>query len=330
MLSRVAENLFWIGRYIERAENVARLVDVGRRMSALPRDIHPTPSNEWSSILIAAGSQNIYERDIERADMRSTIDHLFFDPSVPSSVYNSFHYARENGRAIRTALTQDCWEALNSAWTGMRDLPRERASGAALADIIDWIKSQSALFRGAFHGTMVRDDGYEFIRMGMAIERVDSTARLLDVKYHVLLADISEVGSGADHYQWLSLLQASAGQRAYAFLTKSPISARGVAQFLILADRFPRAIRFNVQLTADTVASLERFYGKDASCHERVQNFLDRVTSLDIEAIFSFGLHEFLTDVIERNYAVADGLAEAYGFAPILTDDGAADETGGQ
>jgi uncharacterized alpha-E superfamily protein len=330
MLSRVAENLFWIARYVERAENIARLVDAARRMTALPRTLSGPHSNEWSSILIAAGARASFEGDIEAADSRAAIHHLIFAPENPSSVYNAFRAARENGRAIRSALTQETWEALNDAWTGIRDAPGLRGAGAALADRIDSIKAKSALFRGAIFGTMLRDDGYEFLQLGMAIERVDSTARLLDVKYHVLLPNLAEVGSGADHYQWQSLLQASAAQRSYAFVTKSEISAKGVAEFLILTERFPRSILYNVQRLSQKISDLEAYYGKPAACHDLVADFAQRLAKQDVDSIFAYGLHEFLTDTIEHNYAVASGLAQTYGFAPMLTGDGASDDSNEQ
>lgn len=330
MLSRVAENLFWIGRYMERAENIARLVDAARRMAVLPRDTGRPLSNEWSSILIAAGSWSIYPGDVGKATAASAVDHLVFDASNPSSVYTCIKTARENARAIRTALTQECWEALNAAWTDMRMASQNRATGAALVDLIDWIKAQSALFRGAFSGTAVRDDSFEFVILGMALERVDSTARLLDVKYHVLLPSADDVGSGVDHYQWQSLLQAAAAQRAYIFLTQSDVSARGVAQFLLLAERFPRSVRFNVGRIADAVTALDRYYGQPGDSHELATRYAATLDTSTIDEVFAYGLHEFLTDVIERNYALADSVARTYGFAPILNEDGGSSASGEQ
>ncbi len=321
MLSRVAENLFWIGRYIERAENMARLVDAARRMSALPQEVGRARSNEWASVLIAAGDKDTFGEAVARADNGTVIDHLIFSRTNPSSVYSCLLTARQNARAVRTALTRECWEVLNTSWTEMKDMSPDRCVGAGLSDTIDWIKGQSALFSGVFYGTMVRDDGYEFMRMGANVERVDATARILDVKYHVLLASVSEVGSAADYYQWVSVLQAAAGQRAYAFLSQDEITARGVAQFLILEDRFPRSVRFGVQRIARSVETLERLYGQRAACHDTVAQFADRLERATIDAVINEGLHEFLTDVVDTNYAVADALGRAYGFASMQAQD---------
>ena len=326
MLSRVAENLFWIGRNIERAENVARLIDAARRMAALPRNLGRAPTNEWSSVLIAAGARDVFGEAVERATAGTALDHLVFDASNPSGIISCFKQARENARAVRFALTQECWEALNTAWTEGRALAELGPSGTKLPDIVDWAKQSSAVFRGAVQGTMLRGDGYEFVRMGMSIERTDSTARLLDVKYHVLLPSVADVGSPADHYQWLSLLQAAAAQRAFAFVTHGDVSARGVAEFLILNRQFPRAINFNVARTQRSVEALAAFYNHATDCQAHVADFAKRIAGSTIDDIFGQGLHEFLTDVVEHNYKIANLLGEAYGFSPAISDDGGSND----
>ncbi|MEM7767010.1 MAG: alpha-E domain-containing protein [Pseudomonadota bacterium] len=330
MLSRVAESLFWIARYIERAENVARLIDAARRMSALPRDGGTMPSNEWASVLIAAGGRDVFGDAVERATLGTAVDHLVYDLNNPSSVLSCFNHARENGRAVRFALTQECWEALNSAWTDARAHSQRGRQGTPLADLVDWAKQASATFRGAMNGTMLRGDGYEFLQMGVSIERTDSTARLLDVKYHVLLPSVSDVGSGKDHYQWLSLLQAAAAQRAYAFVTRSDISARGVAEFLILNPLFPRAINFNVTRTEQAVRNLADFYGQSTDCQSRVSAFSNWLSAQTIDDIFAHGLHEFLTDVVKGNAEIAGLLGSAYGFAPLVDETATQEQTLGQ
>lgn len=321
MLSRVAENLFWIGRYMERAENVARLVDVARRMSVLPREVGRPLSNEWSSILIAAGSRAHFGEDIDRIQMDTAVDHLVFDGENPSSVLSCIKAARENARSIRFAMTRDCWEALNSGWSEMKTKTPADVRGSGLSDFIDWVIALSAQFRGAVFGTMTRDDTFYFVRLGMTVERVDSTARLLDVKYHVLLPSSGDVGSSADHYQWLSLLQAAAAHRAYTAMREDDVSAQGVAEFLILEPNYPRSILHNVAKLRDVVEDIEAHYDFETPCHAEVESFTAHLRSATVDGIINQGLHEFLTDIIDRNYRVANRLSEAYGFLPVLRED---------
>ncbi len=330
MLSRVAENLFWIGRYVERAENIARLADAARRMTTLPQETRNTNSNEWASVLMAAGAHEVFGEALERVDTGAAVHQLMFERSNLSSVLNCLTAARENGRAIRFAITQDVWEGLNSAWSEMRAMPPERGSGSGLSLLIDWVKQKSATIRGAITGTMIRNDSYNFLDLGMAIERIDSTARLLDVKYHVLLPSVSDVGLGADHFQWMSLLQAAGAQRAYFAETKSDLSARGVSEFLIMNLRFPRAIRFNLRRALATVSDLEVFYDRSSPVTVALSDFVGHIERHSIETIFQFGLHEFLTEIIERNYGVANQLGQAYGFAPAVHEDDSADDTSEQ
>lgn len=320
MLSRVAESLFWLGRYIERAENVARLIDAARRMASLPQSVSHPGSNEWSSILIAAGARETFGPHYAVATAEQAAEHLLFSKDNPSSAWRCLEAARENARTIRFVLTRECWEVLNAAWSQMRFMHSADATGAALCDTIDWVKARSAEFRGTVYGTMMRDDAFHFIRMGTAVERLDYTARLIDVKYHVLLPSVEEVGSGADQNQWISLLQAVAGHRAYIHETRDDVTGRGVAEFLILNETFPRSICHNARLIGSHVQDLGAFYQADAPCANYIEGFVQSIAQKSIDDIFGYGLHEFLTEMIAANYGVADQLATAYGFAAFVSD----------
>ncbi|MEM9837676.1 MAG: alpha-E domain-containing protein [Pseudomonadota bacterium] len=319
MLSRVAENLFWIGRYMERAENVARLIDAARRMASLPQSVSHPRSNEWSSILIAAGARETFGPTFETATDEQAAEHLLFSKDNPSSAWRCIEAARENARTIRFVLTREAWEVLNTSWSQMRFMHSSDATGAALCDTIDWVKARSAEFRGTVYGTMMRDDAFHFIRMGTAVERLDYTARLIDVKYHVLLPSVTEVGSGTDLDQWVSLLQAVAGHRAYIHATRDDVTARGVAEFLIRNETFPRSILYNAQLITHHVRELGAFYESEAPCSATVEAFEQSIAEKSIDDIFGYGLHEFLTAIIAANYDVADSLAAAYGFAAFVS-----------
>lgn len=319
MLSRVADSLFWIGRLIDRAENIARLADAARRIEALPGE-GPEPNTEWRSTLISAGLRDSDLVDLDEVSRDFAVHTLFFERQNPSSIYNCITNARENARAVRSDLTQDVWETLNHGWRTYRDMEEWEHDRSALAKLIDWMKGFSAQFRGALNGTMLRNDGYYFMRLGQAVERIDSMARLIDVKYHVLLPRADDVGSPSDRTQWQALLYAASAQKAYNFATKSDLSAQGVADFLVLSHQFPRSIRFNVNFLYQTLRQLEQHYDQRSDCHDLVADFAWRINGQSIEQVIAGGLHEFLTETVEQNYAVADALSVSYGFgAPAVS-----------
>ena len=319
MLSRVAGNLFWIGRMMDRAENIARLADAARRIEALPGET-ALQSSEWTSALISAGLRDSEHMPLHAASRREAVHLLFFDRSNSSSVYNCFEQSRENARAVRTDITQEVWETLNNGWRDYRDLEGWLDDPSALSKVIDWIKSFTAQFRGGVNGTMLRNDGFAFLKLGQTIERVDSTARLVDVKYHVLLPGVDDIGSTTDRVQWQALLHAASAQKAYTHATRSDMRARSVANFLVLSTQFPRSIRFSVRNTFQTVRQLEAFYDQRADCHDLVAEFAGGLERVSIDDVISHGLHEFLTEIVQKNYAVADALAVSYGFAPPVDE----------
>src|SRR6056297_3554278 len=231
MLSRVANGLFWMSRNIERAENVARLLDAGRRLNTLPAS-DATRTAEWSSIVIAAGCSETFPHPLEQANARTVAEHLIFDPDNRSSIRSCLHMARENARAVRQAVTADVWDATNQAWIEMRAKSSASIIGGGFAHFLDWTKMQGHRFRGAIDDTLLRDAGYSFIRLGQYVERYDATARLLDVKYHVLLPPEERVGGLIDEGQWLQILRAANSARAYRHVYRTAVRWDLVVHFL--------------------------------------------------------------------------------------------------
>ncbi|MAK62019.1 MAG: hypothetical protein CMK09_13685 [Ponticaulis sp.] len=322
MLSRVADNLFWIARSVERADNIARLIDTARRMITLPNVAGKPLTNEWSSILIAAGASTTFQGDLEHATREEAIEHLVADPSNPSSIYNCFRNARENARAIRFGLTTEVWNSLNSSWN---ELPNQIAAlrhrPAYLAEFVDWVKICQSQFRGGVEGSLVRDDSLEFMRLGSHIERADATARILDVKYHVLLPSLGEIGGSLDHYQWLSLLQAVGVQRAYHFVTKSDVTRKGVAAFLIKNKVNPRSMAYCISSAIRSLETLETIYEQSPSCLELARTMHDDLKVVSIDDVLNNGLHEYLTWFIQSIASLSGEIAESFAFAPPVSPD---------
>ena len=215
MLGRTANGLYWMFRYIERGENIARLIDAGMRMS-LTRS--SATEDDWDGVLQSAGVREDYDATHEALTSADAIDYLLRDRSNPSSVMSSFEAARNNARMVRTALTRETWEATNECWIDLKQMLTRRVKPADMPEIIDAIKRRAGLIRGAFHGTMLRDDIYNFSRIGTFIERADNTARILDVKYYVLLPAIAQVGSSLDNVQWESILRSVSAHRSYGWV----------------------------------------------------------------------------------------------------------------
>ncbi len=309
-LSRTAGDLFWMARYLERAEAMARLVEMGRRMAMLPNSTEGH-REEWRSVAAAAGCAAHFE---DRAvDEKTVIVGLVLDRANPSSIVSCLDRARHNARSVRTALTTQAWETLNEAWLRLGDLT-ESAALRELPQTLDWVKGRCAQFRGASDATMLRDDRYDFARLGLLIERADMTLRLLDVKHYVLLPETDVVGGGRDKHQWTSVLMATSALRAYHWVYRGDFSPWRIADFLILNAACPRSL---AHCSRESVGVLDRLgsgYGERHACHQTASETVALLEDLDIGAIFHDGLHEFLTRMIARNNRLTAEIAEAYHF----------------
>ncbi|RVC67322.1 hypothetical protein EN759_15745, partial [Mesorhizobium sp. M00.F.Ca.ET.038.03.1.1] len=211
LLGRTANGLYWMNRYIERAENMARLVDAGLRM-ALTRT--QNASEEWNSVLLSAGSDYAFSQKYQDYTAANVSDFLLRDTSNPSSTMSSIETARNNARMVRTALTRETWESINEAWMSLKRMLARPIDERDLPTVLDAIKRETALIRGSFYGTMLRNEIFDFSQLGTYVERADNTARILDVKYYVLLPSLSWVGSTLDNYQWESILRSVSAHRS--------------------------------------------------------------------------------------------------------------------
>jgi uncharacterized alpha-E superfamily protein len=314
MLSRTAEGLFWMSRYFERAENLARLLDAGRRMNTLPRS-DGGAAQEWGSIIIAAGCSETYPRELFEADEASVAHHLIFDSANPSSIRACFEMARTNARAMRIAVTADVWDSANEAWSSMRARSPEAVTGSGLAPFLDWTRAQGQRFRGAVDDTLLRDAGYGFVQLGQHIERADATARLLDVKYHLLLPRGAEVGGALDNVQWVQILRAANSQRAYRHVYRQAVTPDLVADFLILNPLSPRSLLHSYSMLVRHLDQMAIGGGR-RECQAQARRMLSHLMDASIAEIFKSGLHEFLTDFIQKNNGLAHAIAVDHGFGP--------------
>lgn len=312
MLSRTADSLYWLARYIERAENVARIVLVGHRMASMARSLGGV-GDEWLSTLIATGCEPGFFTKYSEASAASVIDYLVRDPENPSSVLSCLITARRNARAIRTALTADMWDVLNDTWLKARDLGGQNMTIDGVPSFLEWVRERSQLFNGAYDSTMLRNDAFYFTRLGTFLERADNTARILDVKYYVLLPQDEGVGGALDYYQWQSILRSVSALRAYHWVYHDRLQPWLIAELLILRREMPRSLISCYDQIArylDLIA--EAYGGKRGECHRLAGEAQARLRYGKIQQIFQSGLHEFLTEFIERSILLGGEIFRHY------------------
>ncbi len=311
MLGKTAGGLFWMFRYLERSENTARLLDAGFRI-ALTRSL--SAEDEWASVVTTAGGKQAYGEKHAQFTAANVIDFLLRDRANPSSVMSVIEAARNNARLVRTALTREVWEAVNESWMTLKALLASPVRERELPEVLGTIRQQSALVRGALHGTMLRNDIYDFARLGTFLERADNTARILDVKYYVLLPSVSFVGSSLDNVQWETILRSVSAQRCYRWLNAGDANPMGIADFLILDRRLPRSLAFCYSRIVDNLTYLAEDYGERQTCHDQAEAVYRRLKGNSIEALFDSGLHEFIEEFIRDNTALGAQIEEDFRF----------------
>ena len=312
MLGRTANGIFWMYRYLERAENTARLLAAGQRMT-LTRG-PDVASQEWASVLTTLGLKQAYLQHYDDFVGGQVCDFVLRSPHNPESVMSMFARARNNARTCRSAITGEVWEAVNEGWMNLRDLLEKPVRTSNFNAALATVRRESSLARGATHGTMLRNETYAFARAGTFLERADNSARILDVKYYLLLPSPSYVGTTLDTGQWDNVLRSLSAARAYRWLNAGHTDARSIAQFLILDERFPRSLVFCYSSMRENLFQLAQIHGEEASSHELMREADMLLKDISVEDIFNQGLHEFLLSFIGRNTALAGAIAEDYRF----------------
>jgi len=313
MLCRTANELYWMARHIERAENTARLLDVTYRMSLLPYEaIEPglAWAEPWAVPLITSGLATAFYERFPELSAERVLRYMILDSGNPSSIYCCLRAARESARSVRGAITSEMYEDLNSAWLEMRGYDYNRIQATGVSEFLDWVKMRSHLFRGVTFGTMLRDEAYHFIRLGTHIERADNTARILDVKYHTLLPSAADVGGAVDYYQWSALLRSVSGFESYRKIYSDVITPLRVAELLILRQDMPRSLHSCMNFIHET---LERLCDDNTREVERASGELHaRLHYGRTDDIIKFGLHEYLMEFVDRISALGAEINRAF------------------
>ena len=309
MLSRTADSLYWTGRYMERADFLARILEATIRLASIPSKEDPVRS-VWASALASAGVSADGFGD-RVPNERSVREHLAFSATNPSSIHSCLTRARTNARSVRTALTVELWEEINEAWNGLsaQGAPTRRDD---FVDFLGWVKGVTMAVEGASSRTMLRNDGYWFLRLGAAIERADNTARLLDVKYHLLLPAGERVGGQLDYFQWTTLLREVSALTAYRWVYRDSVKPWQVADLMVLNRQMPRSL---ASCQASIVSYLERLasdYGRRGAAQRLALARMQRFDGENIERIFHSGLHEYITAFLGDNNRLGQAIFDQY------------------
>ncbi|MCY4152418.1 MAG: alpha-E domain-containing protein [Aestuariivita sp.] len=295
MLGRTANGLYWMYRYLERAENTARLIATGQRI-ALTR-LHGG-DDEWRSILQTAAVLEGYDQRHSELTKASAINWLLRSEDNPSSIYACLMAARQNARMVRTALTGEVWEAVNATYMHCKATLKRRLPERDIPTALASIRQRTALVRGMTHGTMLRNEIFDFARIGTFLERADNTARILDVKYYVLLPSVTAVGSSIDNVQWETILRSVSARGGFMMEYGNSFSASDIANFLLLDNRMPRSLAFCTSKISDNLHYLTANYPISPPSCEQIESIQQTHLRNHISEIFESGLHEFLQEYI--------------------------------
>ena len=309
MLGRHGDNLFWMARYLERSENTARQIQAALH-HALSRE--DEGREEWTAIVINGGSGTIFDEKYDTVSTTNVINFLLRDRDNFNSVISLMSKARQNGRSVRTSLTQEVWLSLNESWIACEAALKRTVKIHDLPIILEGIVKGSSLFRGALYGTMLHNDIFNFLRLGTYIERADNTIRTIDAKYHRLLPTAKVIGGSEDQSQWEVMLRSLAAWRSFNWLKKGRLDPLGVANFLIFDERMPRSISFCYKEIRSNLADLSNFYGRDYKSLDMADKVCTSLADDRSKNMQTVNLREFITAHIAKNNRLSLTIADDF------------------
>jgi len=303
MLSRTADHLFWMSRYMERAENTARIVDVNAQLVIdLQSRLAADDPKSWEPLVYVTGDNEkffeLHGKDVPVTE-RAVIEFMLFDRRNPSSLISCVAFARENARCIRDQLSSEVWETLNTFYLKLKSDDYTRYAQIGSIEYLSRIKTQIQLFYGVADSMVPRTDLWWFFQLGRYLERADNTSRILDVKYYMLLPDIHAVGSALDMIQWASVLRSCSGFEAFRRSRRGQLNLDRVVDYLLRDDEFPRSILFSVNSVGKALRriSADSPHLKGNAACVLVAELAAELEMIDIPSVIADGLHEFLDDV---------------------------------
>jgi uncharacterized alpha-E superfamily protein len=310
MLSRVADGIYWMSRYVERAENLARFVDVTLNLML---DLPPGSAEQWQPLVSTTGDSDYFASRFGTATQETTIHFLTFDREYPNSILSCLHKARENARSIRETIASEMWEQLNAFYHFVRDAAQSEQLLDSPSEFFDEIKKQSHLFKGVTDSILTHAEGWHFLRLGRLLERADKTSRLLDVKSFFLLPRGPHVDTSIDDLQWSSVLRSVSGFEMYR-KKHGALTPRDIIEFLLLDTEFPRAIQYCVMEAEESLHLISGTpMGKFRNAVEKRMGRLHaELAYSQVDEILQQGLHDFLDGLQQKLNEVGAAINETF------------------
>ena len=309
MLSRTADHLFWMARYMERAENLARMLEVNYRMALLPQS-RAEADDQWVALLKIMSLDEHFRERHGAVTPDAVLRYMIFDDANPSSIRSCLRATRENAHAVRGTLTSELWETTNACWLKMRSFTPMAMEETGIDAFFEWVKYRSHLSRGVTIGTMLQDESLRFIRLGTFLERADNTARILDVKYQTLVSEDEGEGGSADYYRWSALLHSVSAFEVYRKVYRDMITPLQVAELLILDVDMPRSLARCLKEVAANIAAVGN--GRSAETRRRAGQLEASLRFGRIEDVMARGLHTFLDEFMDSIYDLGGRIADDF------------------
>ena len=309
LLSRVADSVYWMARYIERAENVARFIGVNLHLQL---DLPLAPAHQWQPLIDTAGDTETFKERYGEASEENVIRFLAFDDENPNSIFSCLRWARENARSVRETISSEMWEQINSIYLQIQ-LQRASAQDDSLPEVLRSIRLSCHMFQGITEATMRHDEAWHFLRLGRMMERADKTSRILDVKYFILLPSPVNVGTPYDDLHWAAVLKSVSGFETYR-KQRGRISPRQIVEFLVTDREFPRAIRHCVDMAGESLSVITGSAAHELKySSERLMSVLRaELGEIQVETVVRSGLHEYLDGLQTKMNAIGDSLKQDF------------------
>ena len=310
MLGRHGDSLFWMARYLERSENIARRIQAAFHYALSRED---DGKDEWTTIISDSGYGYIFKQKYDETTVTDAINFLLRDKDNVNNILSLVYKARQNGRSVRTSLTQEVWLSLNESWIACETALKRPANIRDLPAVLEGIVRGSSLFRGALYGTMLHNDIFNFLRLGTYIERADNTLRIMDSKYYQLLPTARVIGGSEDQSQWEVMLRSLAAWRSFNWLKKGRLDPISVADFLIFDERMPRSLNFcykEIKLNLEDLSNSYCSNYNSLNAASQIWTALHNSASVDKR----IKLREFIADHVVKNNLLSLAIANDFNF----------------